>query len=66
MRSEDEKIYDNSDICYICKEKLDTYKIRDYSTITGKFRGASQSKCSIKLNISNKLPITFHNLKVFS
>ena len=42
---------------------MNTHKIRDYSTITGKFKGASQSKYSIKLNISNKPPLILHNLK---
>ena len=34
-----------------------------YSTITGKFRGASHSKCSKYLDIPKKLPIIFHDLE---
>ena len=63
MTNEDEEIYNNSDICHICKEKLDAGKIRDYSTITGKFRGAPHSKCSKYLDIPKKLPIIFHDLE---
>ena len=63
MTNEDEEIYNNSDICHICKEKLEADKIRVYSTITGKFRGASHSKCSKYLDILKKLPIIFHNLQ---
>ena len=48
MTNEAEEFYDNSDICHICKEKFDTDKRRDYSTITGKFNGNSHSKYSIK------------------
>ena len=37
--------------------------MRHYSTITGKFRGASHSKCNKILGIPKKLPIIFHNLQ---
>ena len=65
MTNEDEEIYNNSHICWICKEELNTDKIRDYSTNTGKFRGASHSKCNKNLGIPKKLPIIFHNLEVY-
>ena len=63
MTNEDEEIYNNSHICWICKEELNTDKIRDYSTVTGKFTGAFHSKCSINLSFPKKLPIVFHNLQ---
>ena len=59
MSNGDEKIYNNSDICWIRKEELNTGKIRDYSTVIGKFRGASYSKFNKYLDISKKLPIIF-------
>ena len=46
MINEDEEIYNNSYICWICKEELNTDKIRYYTTATGKFRGTSHSKCN--------------------
>ena len=57
MTNEDEEIYNNSHICWICKEELNTDKIRDYSTVTGKFRSASHCK------YDKTLGIIFHNLK---
>ena len=36
---------------------------RDHCHITGKFRGAAQSQCNLKLKIPKKLPIIFHNLE---
>ena len=33
------------------------------SYISGKFRGASHSKCNLNLKIQKKLPIIFHNLQ---
>ena len=65
MTNEDEEICNNSHICWICEEKLDADKIRDYSTVTGKLRGASHSKSSINVRIPKKLPNIFHNLQEY-
>ena len=46
------------------QRKIRYRKIRDYSTITGKFRGASHNKCSKYLDIPKKLPVIFHNLQM--
>ena len=54
MTNEDEEIYNNSRLCWVCKEELNTDKVRDYSTITRKFRGASHSKCNKILGIPKK------------
>ena len=62
MTYEDEEIYD-SHICWICKQELNTDKVKDHCHVTGKFRGAAHNKCNLKLRISGKLPITFHNLQ---
>ena len=63
MTNEDEEIYNNSHICWICKEELNTDKVRDHSHVTGKFRGAAHNQCNLKLRIPRKLPVIFHNLK---
>ena len=65
MTNEDEKRYQNSHICWICNEKINKDKDneRDHCHITGKFRGAAHKKCDLKLKISRKLPIIFHNLQ---
>ena len=63
MTNEDEEIYNNSQICWICKEELNTDKVRDHCHVTGKFRGAAHNKCNLKLRIPRKLPIIFHNLQ---
>ena len=61
MTNEDEEIYENSHLCWICKEELNTDKVRDYCHVTGKFRGAAHNKCNINLRLSKKLPVIFHN-----
>ena len=63
MTSEDEEIYNNLHICWICKQELNTDKVKDHCHVTGKFRGAAHNKCNLKLRIHRKLPIIFHNLK---
>ena len=63
MTNEDEKIYNNSHICSICKQELNTDKVKDHCHVTGKFRGATNNKCNLKLRIPRKLPIIFHNLQ---
>ena len=63
MTNEDEEIYSNSEICWLCNEKINTDKIRDHCHVTGKFRGAAHNKCNLKLRIPKKLPIIFHNLQ---
>ena len=61
MTNEDDKIYNNSHICWICKQELNTDKVRDHFHVTDKFRGAAHNKCNLKLRIPRKLPIIFHN-----
>ena len=39
MTSEDEEIYNNSHLTWICKQELNTDKVRDHFHVTGKFRG---------------------------
>ena len=63
MTSEDEEIYNNSQICWICKQELKSVKVRDNCHVNSKFRGAALNKCNLKLRIPGKLPIIFHNLQ---
>ena len=63
MTIENENNYQNSQDCWICHEKLDETKLRDHCRITGKYRGAAQGKCNLKLKIPRQIPIIFHNLE---
>ena len=63
MTNEEEEIYENSRICWICKQELNTDKVRYNCHVLGKFRGTSHSKCNVNLRLSKKLPIIFHNLQ---
>ena len=54
MTSEDEEIYNNSHICWISKQELNTDKVRDNCHITGRFIGAADNKCNINLRLPKK------------
>ena len=57
MTTQDEEIYNNSQICWICREELNIDKVRDHCHITGKFRGAAHNQCNLKLRIPKMFPI---------
>ena len=53
MTSEDEEIYNNSHLCWICKQELNMDKVRDHCHVTGKFRATAHNKCN-KFETSKK------------
>ena len=61
ITTENKNNYRNSEICWICNQKIIKDKVRDH--ITRKFRGAAHKECNSKLRIPRKLPIIFHNLE---
>ena len=63
MTREDEQICHKSHICWICKQELNTGKVKNSCHVTGKFRGAAYNKYNLKLRIPRKIPIIFHNLQ---
>ena len=62
MTIEKEQKYQDSQDCQICKQKVNTDKVRDHCHITSKYRDATHKKCNSKLQIPRKLAIIFHNL----
>ena len=52
MTNGDDEIYNNSHICWICKQELNMDKVRDHCHVTGKFRRAAHNQCNLKLRIS--------------
>ena len=69
LTKEQQESYENSKICYICKEKFeDKYlkdkknqKLRDHCHYTGEYRGAAHSICNLKYSVPKNIPVVFHN-----
>ena len=61
MTSEDEEIYNNSHITWICKQELNTDKVRYRFHVAGKFRGAALISTTEVLHIIFK---EFNNFNV--
>ena len=63
MTNEDEEIYNNSHICWICQQELNMDKVRDHCHVTRKFGGAAPNKCNINVRFPRKLTTIFHNFQ---
>ena len=69
LTKEHQESYENSKICYICKEKFENKyladkryrKVRDHCHYTGKYRGAVHNICTLKYSVPKNIPIVFHN-----
>ena len=59
--------YENSKICYICKEKFENIylkekkyrEVRDHCHYTGKYRCAVHSICNLKYSVFKQIPTVF-------
>ena len=65
MSVEDEKIFQSSNKCWICKNYLliKIKKVRNHDHITGKYGGSAHSDCNINLKLTKRVPVIFHNLR---
>ena len=62
LTKEQQESYENTKICYICKEKFENKylkdnkhrKVRDHCHYTGEYRGAAYSICNLKYNLPKK------------
>ena len=64
---EEKNLFQQSNSCWVCEKLIDNdeEKVRDHCHVTGKFRGAAHCGCNINFQLTNKVPVIFHNLKVF-
>ena len=65
MSMEEEELFQKANKCWICDElfELMDKKVRDHCHVTGKFRGAAHFSCNDNFEITNKVPVIFHNFK---
>ena len=66
---EQQESYENTKICYICKEKPENKylkdkkyrKVRDHCHYTEEYRGPAHSICNLRCSVPKKIPIVFQN-----
>ena len=64
LTNEQQKSYENSKICYICKQKYEDKKYckaRDHCHYRGKHRVAAHNICNLKYSVPKEIPIVFLN-----
>ena len=64
IMSEEEKEFQSSDICWISEKLIDddNEKVRDECQVTKKFRGTAHRNCNINFQLTENVPVIFHNL----
>ena len=67
MTAEQNEEFESSSICWICEKLIgvNDNKVRDHCHVTDKYRGPAHWPCNINLKVSKKLPVIFHNLRVY-
>ena len=65
MTKEDEENFKKADECHICNKKYTDSEIRvkDHCNITGKYRGSAHQDCNLNLQLTDKIPVIFHNFE---
>jgi len=65
MTSVDKENFKNADECHICGKKYieDDARARDHCHVTGKYRGSAQEACNLNFQLTDKIPVIFHNLR---
>ena len=67
MSAEEDERLQSSNKRRICDKLFNAVdnKVRDHCNVTGKYRGSVHSSCNINLKLTKKVPIIFHNLRVY-
>ena len=67
MTEEEEDLFQKCNNSWICKKFInnDEEKGRDHCHITDKFRGAAHWNFNVNFQLTEKVPVIFHNLRVY-
>ena len=63
LTRDEQKSFDEAEICHICKKGLLSDKVTDHCHFTGKYRGAAHRNCNLQCKKPLVLPVIFHNLQ---
>ena len=66
ITEKEEYLFQQSNNCWICKKIIDNedQKVRGHCHTTGKFRGSAHWGCNINFQLTKKIPVILHNLKI--
>ena len=68
LTKEENKIFHEQKVCYICTKGLSTddnkkyFKVNYHCHYTGKYRGAAHDICNLKHEIPKEIHVVFHNV----
>ena len=67
LTKKDDENFENSTKCWICdNDYIDNdVKVKDYCHISGNYRGSEHRNCNINVELNQKIPVVFHNLKIY-
>ena len=54
MTEENEKVFENINICRFCEKEILSDKVRDHCHLSGKFRGPAHNICNINVTQDKK------------
>ena len=65
MTPDDENDFQTATSCHICGKKYieSDVRVRDHCHVTGKYRGSAHESCNLNFQLTDKIPVIFHNLK---
>ena len=65
MTPDDENDFQTGTSCHICGKKYieSDVRVRDHCHVTGKYRGSAHESCNLNFQLTDKIPVIFHNLK---
>ena len=65
MTKDNEKEFQKADKCHICEKKYNKtdVRVRDHCHVTGQYRGSAHQDCNLNFQITDKIPVIFHNLR---
>ena len=65
LTKENKKDFKKADVCHICNKKYveKDIRVRDHCHITGNYRGSAHQDCNLNFQLTDKIPVIFHNLR---
>ncbi|XP_068738120.1 uncharacterized protein [Montipora capricornis] len=65
MTKDDKEEFQKAKECHICNKKYTDkdIRVRDHCHITGNYRGYAHQDCNLNFQLTDKIPVIFHNLR---